>query len=112
ATAYTAATALVYPSRYEGFGLPILEAFACGCPVITCRNSSIPEVADDAVIYIPENDTQAMIGALNKVREPSVRDELAQRGFIQAKKFSWAKMADEVKSVLLKTIAEHPGNES
>jgi len=59
ASAYTGALALVYPSQYEGFGLPIVEAQKCGSPVITCRNSSIPEVAGETVLYIGESDVPA-----------------------------------------------------
>jgi hypothetical protein len=99
--AYAGAIALVYPSKYEGFGLPVLEALACGCPVITCANSSIPEVAGEAAIYVDDSDVNGMADALCEVQKPSVRQGLITEGFEQAKKFSWSKMADTVSSALI-----------
>jgi hypothetical protein len=101
--AYAGAIALVYPSKYEGFGLPVLEALACGCPVITCPNSSIPEVAGNAAIYVDDSDVNAMANALCEVQKPSVRQGLISAGLEQAKKFSWSKMADTVSSALINT---------
>ena len=99
--AYAGAIALVYPSKYEGFGLPVLEALACGCPVITCPNSSIPEVAGNAAIYVDDSDVNGMADALCEVQKPSVRQALITAGLEQAKKFSWSKMADIVSSALV-----------
>ena len=87
--AYGVAAGLTYPSRYEGFGLPILEAMACGCPVITCRNSSIPEVAGDAALYVEEDDVPGMADAMRAVVDPAVREQLVAAGQAQAAKFSW-----------------------
>ncbi|MEB3281500.1 MAG: methyltransferase domain-containing protein [Lyngbya sp.] len=101
AIAYSGATALVYPSLYEGFGMPVAEAMACGCPVITCPNSSLPEVGGEAVIYINENDLDGLIDALCDVQKPKVRNSLIAAGLEQAKKFSWQKMADTVSSALI-----------
>lgn len=99
--AYSGAVALVYPSLYEGFGLPILEALACGCPVITCPNASIPEVAGEAALYVNHDDVQGMVNALCDVQKPDVRNSLITAGLEQAKKFSWSKMANIVSSALI-----------
>ncbi len=101
ATAYSGAVALVYPSKYEGFGMPIIEAMACGCPVITCPNASLPEVAGEAAIYIKDDDVQGLADALCEVQKPSVRQSLIAAGLEQAKKFSWSKMAEIVSSALI-----------
>ena len=101
ALAYSSAVALVYPSKYEGFGMPILEAMACGCPVITCPNSSIPEVAGDAAIYVNDNDVDDLANALCEVQKPGIRQSLITAGLAQAKKFSWTKMAQTVSSALI-----------
>ncbi len=99
-SAYSGALALVYPSKYEGFGLPVVEAMKCGCPVITCRNASIPEVAGEAAIYIADSDANAMAEALLEVQKPQVRKQLIKAGYQQAAKFSWATMAQEMQRTL------------
>jgi glycosyltransferase involved in cell wall biosynthesis len=101
ATAYSGAVALVYPSKYEGFGLPILEAMACGCPVITCPNSSIPEVAGEAAIYVNHENADELADALGEVQKPSIRKSLIAAGLERVKQFSWSQMANTVSSALL-----------
>ncbi|WP_158507367.1 glycosyltransferase family protein [Nostoc piscinale] len=101
ATAYSGAVALVYPSKYEGFGMPIVEAMACGCPVITCPNASIPEVAGDAAIYVKDDDVDGMANALCDIQKPRIRQVLIEAGLVQAQKFSWSKMAEIVSSSLI-----------
>jgi glycosyltransferase involved in cell wall biosynthesis len=84
---YSAAACLVFPSRYEGFGLPCLEAMACGCPVAAYRNSSLPEVVDDAGLLVEDGDAAALgDAAARMVRE---RDRWQRLGLERAKKFSW-----------------------
>jgi glycosyltransferase involved in cell wall biosynthesis/predicted O-methyltransferase YrrM len=103
AIAYSGAIALIYPSKYEGFGLPVLEAIACGCPVITCPNASLPEVAGKAALYVQDDDVEEMTNALCEVQKPSVRNSLIAAGLEQAKKFSWSNMAKVVSSTLINT---------
>ncbi|MDX2216779.1 MAG: glycosyltransferase family 1 protein [Oculatellaceae cyanobacterium bins.114] len=103
ALAYAGAIALVYPSKYEGFGMPILEAMACGCPVITCPNSSIPEVAGEAALYVDEEDVNALADALCDVQKPTIRHALVETGLQRSHQFSWATMAAIVQSVLVET---------
>jgi len=99
--AYSGSVALVYPSIYEGFGLPLLEAIACGCPVITCPNASIPEVAGEAALYVDDDDVEGLANALCEIQKPSVRQSLIAAGLEQAKKFSWSKMSEIVSSALI-----------
>jgi len=89
--AYKNAMALVYPSKYEGFGLPILEAMQCGCPVITCKNSSIEEIGQDACLYCDENDHHDLKNALIRIQDKETREKLIRRGREISKEFSWEK---------------------
>jgi glycosyltransferase involved in cell wall biosynthesis/cyclopropane fatty-acyl-phospholipid synthase-like methyltransferase len=100
-TAYCGAVGLVYPSMYEGFGMPILEAIACACPVITCPYGSMPEVAGAAALYVNPSDVNQLVNALVDIQKPEVRNRLIAAGLDRAKKFSWPKMAATVSSVLL-----------
>ena len=104
--AYAAAIALVYPSLYEGFGMPIIEAMACGCPVITSPSGSIPEVAGDAALLVNTSNVDEMLNAMKQVQKPQLRRLLIDRGMLRSRLYSWAKMADEVKNVLLRVITE------
>lgn len=97
---YSAADLFVYPSLYEGFGLPPLEAMACGTPVITGSQSSLPEVVGEAGVmvdpYDPHNFADAMANVLSAEK---LRDEMSARGLKQARKFSWDKMARETMEI-------------
>jgi glycosyltransferase involved in cell wall biosynthesis len=99
--AYAGAVALVYPSKYEGFGMPVIEAMACGCPVITTPNASLPEVAGEAAIYVNDDDVIGLADALCEIQKPSIRNILIDAGFAQAKKFSWTKTAETMSNALI-----------
>jgi glycosyltransferase involved in cell wall biosynthesis len=93
---YRGALVFVFPSRYEGFGLPPLEAMACGVPVVCGNGGSLPEVVGSAGYVLPPSDTRAFGAAiLTCLVEPSVSEDLRQRGFAQAKKFAWEKTVRE-----------------
>src|SRR6185369_8562318 len=97
--AYCGALALVYPSVYEGFGMPVIEALSCGCPVITTSHSSLPEVAGDAAIYINPFDYGSLAAAMARIQDPGLRAALLPRGLERAKLFSWPAMARSVAAV-------------
>ncbi|MCB0165364.1 MAG: glycosyltransferase family 4 protein, partial [Anaerolineae bacterium] len=93
---YAAAQVFVYPSRYEGFGLPVLEAMACGTPVITSNAASLPELAGAAAWQIDSTDVAQLAEALTRLcTEQATRSELTRRGFEQVEKFTWQKTAVE-----------------
>ena len=97
---YRGASVFVYPSFYEGFGLPVLEAMACGAPVITSNTSSIPEVAGDAALLIDPHDAHHLAEAIIQVlSQPDLAEDLAEKGQIQAAKFSWQKTAQATAEV-------------
>jgi glycosyltransferase involved in cell wall biosynthesis len=97
---YRSAAALVYPSRYEGFGLPLLEAMACGTPVIAARTSSIPEVVGDAAVLLDPDEEPAWVDAIRRVLEdPAHAAQLAAAGVHRAAAFSWQRTAAETARV-------------
>jgi glycosyltransferase involved in cell wall biosynthesis len=93
---YSGAIALVYPSLYEGFGLPVIEAFSCGCPVITCRSGSIPEIAGENVLYFEPTNAHDLALGLETVQEAAARKKLVDGGLRRSRHFSWDKMADSI----------------
>lgn len=97
---YHHASAFVYPSLYEGFGLPVLEAMACGCPVITSRTSSLPEVVGDAAYFVNPNSDVTIISAIQSVLfSPALRQRMSRRGLHISRKFTWYKTALQTLSV-------------
>jgi glycosyltransferase involved in cell wall biosynthesis len=92
---YTGADMLVYPSIYEGFGLPVIEAMACGVPVVTSTGGSLPEVVGDAAVIIDPLDVDAIAGAILRVGDDiELRRDLVRKGRARARQFSWAASAE------------------
>jgi glycosyltransferase involved in cell wall biosynthesis len=92
---YNRASAFVFPSLYEGFGIPLLEAMACGCPVVASNIPSTVEVAGDCPVYFEPKDKDAIRAALDTVINEGRNSERTKRGFIRAKEFSWDQTAYE-----------------
>jgi glycosyltransferase involved in cell wall biosynthesis len=105
---YTGANALVFPSLYEGFGMPVVEAMSCDCPVICSSTTSLPEVGGEAAYYIDPNDPEMLAEAIYRVwTDAALRQDLIQKGKEQAKKFSWTNFTIEV----LKALSHLEGGE-
>lgn len=97
---YSSAALLALPSLYEGFGLPPLEAMACGCPVVTSNTSSLPEVVGEAGIMVNPYDTDSLAQAMRQIlTDDKLRDEMIRKGLKQSKKFSWEKTAEQTQEV-------------
>ncbi len=98
---YSMARALVFPSRYESFGIPIVEAMACGCPVVTSTTSACPEVAGGAALLVDPDDVVGLASAMQRVGlDDTLAEELRRRGFARAAEFSWTKSARTLLSEL------------
>jgi len=94
---YSAAALFVYPSLYEGFGLPVLEAMACGTPTVVSNASSLPEVAGDAALLVDPHDEAALAQALEQaLSDDGLRARLVAQGFEQARRFTWAAAAGQL----------------
>lgn len=110
---YNAASLLVLPSHYEGFGLTAIEALACGTPVLASDSSSLPEVLGDAGVLLPPDDEDAWIVAIREVHEQRARREvLIAAGLRQAANFSWARAARETLAVYRHTLGQQEPTES
>ncbi len=111
AALYAGAALFVFPSRYEGFGLPLLEAMACGAPVVAANNSSIPEIVGNAALLVPAEDGQAMAEAISRVlSQPTLQAALRTQGLARAAGFSWQRCAHETLAVYLR--AAHCADQS
>lgn len=108
ASVYRDASVLVLPSRYEGFGLPVAEAMACGTPVVCSNAGSLPEVAGDAAIMVDPDDTRTLADAIIKVLEnPDMAGEMSAKGIAQAARFTWKRTALETLAVYRDATAMH-----
>lgn len=96
---YNQAHCLVYPSSYEGFGIPPIEAMKAGCPVVALRTSSLPEVCGDAAILLDDAAPDAILSAIEELEVSSVRDKLIESGLANSSRFSWEKNYQEIKSL-------------
>ncbi|MGB9631692.1 MAG: glycosyltransferase family 4 protein [Chloroflexaceae bacterium] len=96
AALYSGATAFVYPSLYEGFGLPPLEAMSCGCPVITSNCSSLPEVVGTAGLQVDPYDVPALTAAMERlITDPALADDLRHRGLERSRGFTWQRCIEQ-----------------
>ena len=103
---YNAATCLVHPAFYEGFGLTPLEAMACGTPVIVSKTSSMPEVVGDAALMVdPRNDEEIAVAMWRVLSNSTLRDELSAKGLQRAKAFSWQRAAEQTMAVYRKAVS-------
>jgi glycosyltransferase involved in cell wall biosynthesis len=97
---YRGALLFVYPSLYEGFGLPVVEAMACGVPVITSNRSSLPEVAGDAALLIDPTQVEALASAIATVmNDGAMRQALRIKGLARARAFSWETVAQQTLAI-------------
>ena len=102
---YNAARLFAFPSLYEGFGLPVLEAMACGAPVVTSTAASLPEVGGKAAVLVPPTDTDHIAREMQRVLEdPQLQLEMRAAGRIQASRFSWRTLADQTVAVYEKAV--------
>lgn len=97
---YSGAEAFLFPSLFEGFGLPILEAQACGCPVITSNISSMPEIAGKGAVYVDPYSVDDIVDGVIKCQMSNVKSQMIKAGFENVKRFSWKKCAEETLKVL------------
>jgi glycosyltransferase involved in cell wall biosynthesis len=104
---YRGAEALVFASLYEGFGLPLLEAMACGTPVVAANTTALPEVAGDAALLVDPTSVEQIAGAMEQiVSDTSLRRRLREKGLAQAAQFSWASTTARVHELLTGNVIQ------
>ena len=104
---YNGADLFMFPSLYEGFGLPVLEAMACGTPVVTSNSSSLPEVAGDAALLVDPYDVDAIAGAMQRVlAKPDLAGEMREKGLANAAQYTWERTARETIAVYEKVLGQ------
>jgi glycosyltransferase involved in cell wall biosynthesis len=102
---YSGADALVFPSLYEGFGLPMVEAMACGCPVISSNTGALQEVGGGAPIYIEPLDYEGFADAMYKVSsDKKLRKQMSEIGIVRASEFPWKKSAEKLQEIIMQNI--------
>lgn len=107
AALYSAADVFLFPTLYEGFGIPVIEAQSCGIPVLTSNVSSLPEVGGDAAVYVdPYSVENICEGIVRIVSDTSLAQELRQKGYENAKRFSWEKSAAKLRTVIEREIMQ------
>lgn len=108
-SAYAQARMCVFPSTYEGFGLPAVEAMACGTPVILCESSSLPEIGGDAAVYFAPGDDAALSERMRELLDdPALAERKAKEGIDQAAQFTWQRTAEQMADVYRMTIEGGP----
>jgi len=101
---YNCAYAFIFPSLYEGFGLPLIEAMACGTLVLASNKSSFPEIGQDSILYFEPENVTSITGALNKSLSEDKKEKLIRKGLVRAKYFSWEKTARQTLKVYQQLI--------
>jgi alpha-1,3-rhamnosyl/mannosyltransferase len=107
---YSGASLFVFPSLYEGFGLPVVEAMSCGCPVACSDSSSLPEIAGDAALLFDPRSIESMVESIRiMLQDEMLRRQLAERSKRRAAHFSWQRTADETLAIY-RALAESTGS--
>ncbi len=104
---YRCAQALLFPSRFEGFGWPIIEAQACGCPVLAADNSAQPEVLGEGGMMRNSEDVEGYATDLRRLRDPEFRQQLVEAGLQNATRFSLEKVVDSMESIYHEVLPQH-----